>query len=105
MAILEKRVNFGRLRHLSLEFRIAGITAERGSFLQIQKQMYTKIGNGTLSPSNITASTYGKMSVATGVQQAPGATVQGVLNNLKSILNQISSVLSGMSSSNSSKQK
>jgi RHS repeat-associated protein len=83
--------------------RIAGVTAERGSFQAVERQIYTKIGNGTLSPANVAVPTYAKMTVSTAAQQAPGAAVQGILNNLKGILTQISTLLSG--SSNNSKQK
>jgi RHS repeat-associated protein len=83
--------------------RIAGITAERGSFMQVQKQIYTKMANRTLSPSSMSMSTYAKMTVATGVQQVPGAAIQGVLNNLRTVLTQINSLLSGMTTSSNSK--
>jgi RHS repeat-associated protein len=84
--------------------RIAGVTADRGSFLAVQKQIYTKLSNQTLSPSNIRASTYAKMTVSTGAQQAPGAAVQGVLANLRAVLTEMSSFLSAMAPSTNSKQ-
>jgi hypothetical protein len=70
--------------------RIGKVTAGRGSYLAVQNQIYTKLGTGSLIPSQITMSTYGKMFVATAVQQAPGGAVQGALSNLASVLRQLS---------------
>ena len=66
----------------------------RGGYLAVQNQIYTKLGTGSLVPSQIAMQTYGKMYVATGVKQAPGAAVQGVLSNLASVLRQLNSILS-----------
>jgi hypothetical protein len=74
--------------------RISGVTAGRGSYLAVQKQIYTKLGTGSIAPSSIALPTIGKMAVATGVQQAPGAAFQGALANLSSILGRLSAVLS-----------
>jgi RHS repeat-associated protein len=74
--------------------RISGVTAGRGSYLAVQKQIYSKLGTGSLTPSQIALPTFSKMVVATGVQQAPGAAFQGVLANLSSILGRLSAILS-----------
>jgi RHS repeat-associated protein len=85
--------------------KIAGVTAGRGSFQAVERQVYTKFSKGALAPQNVSLQTYGKMTGAYTAQQTPGAAVQGILNNLQGILNQISSLLSSMTPSNSSKQK
>ena len=60
--------------------RIGRVTAGRGSYVAVQNQMYTKLGTGSLVPSQISMPTYGKMFVATAAQQAPGGAAQGVLS-------------------------
>ena len=85
--------------------RIGRVTAGRGSYLAVQNQMFTKLGTGSLVPSQITMQTYGKMFVATGVQQTPSAAVQGVLSNLAGVLRQLNSVLSNISASKGSPTK
>ncbi len=80
--------------------KMAGVTAERGSFLAVQKQVYTKLSNNTISPLSVSLATYGKMTVSTAAQQAPGAAVQGALSSIAGVLKQISSILGSIKSSN-----
>lgn len=79
--------------------RLNGLTAGRGNYSAIEKQMYTKLGNGTVSASGISLSTYGKMTFSNAAQQSKGAVVQGAYNNLSSILSKLSSLVAGLSSS------
>lgn len=51
--------------------KIPGVTAGRGSFLQVFKQIVTKAQNGTIS--DITTETAGKMAAAKAVESLPGA--------------------------------
>jgi len=81
--------------------KLAGVTAERGSFLAVQKQIYSKLANDTISPSSVSLSTYAKMTVSTAAQQAPGGAIQGALASIAGVLKQISSILGSFKGTNS----
>jgi RHS repeat-associated protein len=85
--------------------RVRGVTAGRDSFLAVQNQIYTKLGTGSVSPTRIAMPTFGKMFVATGAQQAPGAAVQGILSSLSSVLTRLNSLLSSMAPTASAPSK
>lgn len=53
--------------------RIKGVTIGNNSFSSIESQIYTKISRNLISSSNITPTTYWKMTTSVAAKQAPGA--------------------------------
>jgi RHS repeat-associated protein len=69
--------------------KVAPVSVGRGSFEAIQKQIYTKLGNGTISVTGLQPSTVGKIFTAGFAQQLPGVAVQSTYSSLVRQLQQL----------------
>ena len=84
--------------------KFAPVSAGKGSYAAIQKQMYTKLQNGTISFGGIRPYTAGKMVMAGFAQQGPGQAVQSALSAISRQLTQISATISKLMSSKDKKK-
>jgi len=76
---------------------IEGVSVGQGSYEAIENQIYTKLSTQQISATGISASTFGKMTVSTAAQQAPGAAVQAGVTNYYSIVSQLQSIVASLS--------
>lgn len=69
--------------------KIAPISVGRGSFEAVQKQIYTKLANGTISVTGLQPSTVGKIVTAGFAQQLPGIAAQSSFSLLSQQIQQL----------------
>lgn len=69
--------------------KVAPISVGRGSFEAVQKQIYTKLSNGTISITGIQPSTVGKIVTAGFAQQLPGIAAQSSFSPISKQIQQL----------------
>lgn len=85
--------------------RIAGVSVGKGSYSAVQKQVLTKLQNGTISIGGVQPFTYGKIFTSNIAQQGPSAGFQATLGAISRQLTQISATISALIGSQKKDEK
>jgi hypothetical protein len=69
--------------------KIAPVSVGRGSFEAVQKQIFTKLSNGSISVTGLQPSTVGKIVTAGFAQQLPGIAAQSSFSSISKQIQQL----------------